>query len=95
MDKVLACGYTQQQLEEAWQLVAPAEHWKAPIDAYIDPAAEAVVREAIIHFTATVPTFNKVKAHWVAGPNREAMKKLYPTVLHVKAAGYWAGPAGP
>ena len=80
MDTKQACGYTQRQLEAAFTQVQNAEHWKGPISAYIKPEDEELVRAAIIHFTATVPTFKVAKGRW-------------PVALHVKAAGYWAGPA--
>jgi hypothetical protein len=79
--------FTQEELEEAFCLVEPEEHWKGPIDAVVDvsPADEAKVRlikAAVEHFTATSPTFH-VSLPLDSGPPR----------LRVKAPGYWAGPA--
>lgn len=75
------------KLRQAFDLVAPKPDWKAPIDTFITDAqlAEAgvdleAVREAVIHYTATVPTFSRVG--------------FSPNGVKVEAAGYHAGPAG-
>lgn len=72
-------AYSEAEMEAAWELVAPAEHWKAPIEAVIPASKAAVVAEAIAFYTATAAEFAE------AGEGE----------LRVTAAGYWAGPAGP
>ncbi len=74
-----AHAYSEAEMEAAWELVAPAEHWKAPISAVIPAEKKYVVEEAIAFYTATESHFEE------AGPG----------LLKVTAAGYWAGPAGP
>lgn len=50
--------YTQEQLEQAFDLVADKKHWKNPINAVIPlESDQALIREAVIHFTGSVPTF--------------------------------------
>jgi len=56
-------------------------HWKDPIETVVEPRETDVTREAIIFFTATVPTQTEL---WKDG-------KL---VILLKAIGYRAGPAG-
>ena len=62
----------------AFDLVENADHWKGPVDGFIDGADVAVVAEAVVYFTATV-------AEITEGPTKGR--------FHVKAPGYWAGPA--
>lgn len=76
-------AYTQEELETAFKKVQDKKHWKNPIKAFIDKADQMVVQEAIIHFTATVPTFTKINQ----GPNKGKVL--------VQAEGYYMGPAGP
>lgn len=48
----------QATLTAAFELVEPTSHWKDAICCFVPEGADlAVVAEAIIHFTATVPTF--------------------------------------
>ena len=47
----------QAKLTAAFNKVADKADWKRPIDAVIDRADRDIVREAVIYFTATVPTF--------------------------------------
>jgi hypothetical protein len=67
-------------MQDAFNLVCNPADWRAPIyDAVIDAADEDRVREAVIYFTATVPTFSPMKGG----------------KLRVNAVGYRNGPAGP
>jgi hypothetical protein len=68
----------QKRLGPVFARVQHATDWKAPIDSHCLVADQAVVREAIIFYTATEPTFTPVT----------------PLVCKVTAAGYRAGPAG-
>ena len=63
-----------------FEQIANKKDWKKPINAVIVAASKALVEEAIIHFTATIPTFEPVK-------NR-------PSYLRVRSEGYRMGPAG-
>ncbi len=75
--------YTQEQLVAAFDKVADKKHWKNPVDAVIDASENLhLIREAVIHFTATVPTFDILKV------TEEGTK------VAVRAIGYYAGPAG-
>jgi len=83
----------QARLKLAFGTVEPKEHWKAAIDAVVERATlEALglsiadVREAVIHFTATVPVIHP----WVSVDEEDTRHVCY----RVSAAGYWAGPAG-
>lgn len=53
--------YTQEQLNEAFQeLLKKRQHWKDPIDRTIfkpGKAKQALLTEACIHFTGSVPDF--------------------------------------
>lgn len=76
-------AYTQEQLTVAFEKVQPKTHWKDKIHAFIDKTEDQVlIQEAVIHFTATVPTFTKINK----GPNKGKVL--------VQAEGYWMGPAG-
>ena len=77
---------TQTQLDHAFEAVANPSDWRAPIDITLDVMGAleaaggwAVVREAIQHFTATVPTI-------VYGLGARSAR--------IRAIGYRAGPAG-
>lgn len=72
-------AFSEAEMKAAWELVAPAEHWKAPINAVIPAEKRAVVAEAIAFYTACEAVFAE----------EEEGK------LRVTAAGYWSGPAGP
>ena len=63
--------------------VADANDWRAPIDYIIEAELRSEVEAAVIHYTATVPTFTDVQAQ-----NGVRM-------VRVQAVGYRAGPAGP
>ena len=56
----------------------PAKHWKARINAVIDAADEAVVHDAIIHFTGSCPESYPISTGKHAGK------------IRVRAAGYWS-----
>lgn len=75
--------YAEKQalLEAAFHIVANPKDWKAPIDTVIaaHPTLLEMIADAIVHFTATVPTFVETEHGRV----------------RVRAAGYRAGPAGP
>ena len=66
----------QAELTEAFKLVQPETHWKDPIDKVVPSQTDlALIAEAVIHFTATVPTFEPVPggyrvraAGYLAGP---------------------------
>jgi len=75
--------YTQEELQAAFTKVQDKEHWKNPINAVVDASENLhLIREAVIHFTATVPTFDILKV------TEEGTK------VAVRAIGYQAGPAG-
>jgi hypothetical protein len=69
------------QLKEAFEKVQNKEHWKNPIDAFIDPKDYDVTDDAIAFFTGTRINY-AVTAR--VGPNRGK--------IHIKADGYYAGP---
>jgi hypothetical protein len=71
-------NYTQEQLEQAFRKVQNSIYWKNPIDSFCFVNEMDVTREAIIHFTATVPNFRPM------GNN----------LMRVSAKGYHLGPAG-
>jgi len=82
--------WSRARLTAAFNRVADAADWKAPISAriIIDSAEEkARIREAIIFFTATVPTFGS--------PWRPVDQPDECVWYHVRAIGYRMGPAGP
>jgi hypothetical protein len=66
--------YSQEQLDQAFELVKPDTHWKAPVDALIEAGQVDIVTIAIVHFTGCVPNMepegNKVRVtsvgYWVA-----------------------------
>ena len=55
--------YTQDQLSDAFDLVAPKTHWKDPINAVVKADAVLVVVAAIRHFTGTDATISLYGAH--------------------------------
>lgn len=68
----------QSELERAFDLIAPKQNWKMPIDMTLDyvmiPVDFALLTDACIHFTGSVPTFTYLK---------------HPE-LRITAAGYYA-----
>ena len=70
--------YTQSQLEQAFQKVQNKNHWKGPIDSYIQAHERDLISAAISHFTATQANFTIQSNGW----------------LRVKAKGYRLGLAG-
>ena len=68
-------GYTQEELEAAFRVVANPEHWKKAIRAIVPATQAEVTRRAVIHFTGSVPTLTPC-------PNG--------TQVEVVAAGYYA-----
>jgi hypothetical protein len=69
--------YTQEQLKEAFNEIAPKPNWKNPINRTIftpGKAKKALLEAACIHFTGSVLTF---------GPSGTASR------VRVKAAGYY------
>lgn len=65
---------TQEELDAAFKLVEPGTHWKDRIDAVVDgPSDLGVIREAVIHFTGSVPRFTTL-------PDGR---------VRVQARGYW------
>ncbi len=65
-------------MRAAFEDVQNSEDWKAPIFATISAANKELTRQAVIHFTGTVPTF----------------KARPCGLLRVRAAGYRSGPCG-
>ena len=63
----------QSELLAAFNRVADKANWKMPVDAVIDQWWHAIIHDAVIHFTGSVPTFE---------PTSNGQ-------LHVKAAGYY------
>jgi hypothetical protein len=74
-------GYTKAELEAAFKKVQNAEHWKNPIDAFIQIDEVNITAKAIQFFTATTAQFFRVTT---------AGGKLK---MRVTAPGYYAGPA--
>ena len=72
--------YTRKQLAAAFKQVQNPKHWKGPIDSFCRESEMDLVSEAIIFFTATIPTFYRL-----------GQTSKY----RVQAVGYWEGPAGP
>lgn len=70
--------YRHEQLVAAFDKVKNRNHWKNPIDSFCHVVECPVVLEAIVFFTATVPTFHRVGQT---------------PLMHVKADGYYRGPA--
>lgn len=67
-------GYSQEELEAAFNKVKNTEHWKNPVDAVIDAADMRVVSFAIPWFTSTQAIFETL------GDGK----------LRVTADGYWS-----
>lgn len=69
----------QSELERAFNLIAPPHNWKVPIDATLfrdarAPLDEALISDACIHFTGSVPRFDYSQAF----------------LVRITAAGYYA-----
>lgn len=53
-------GYTHAELESHFNLIRPALHWKAPIEAVVPPNADLNgIESAIIYFTGSSGEFIK------------------------------------
>lgn len=70
-------GYTQEQLQTAFDLVKDAAHWKNPIETIIDRDQMDVVDKAVPWFTGTVASFEETDDR---------------TKVRVTADGYYLGP---
>ncbi len=69
--------YTDKQLSDAFDRVRDSKNWKNPIKAdiiVVDEADRALITEAVIHYTGSVPTFTR---------------KGNDAFTRVKAAGYY------
>jgi hypothetical protein len=55
-----------QPIREAYfRLVADKHDWKAPIDAFVPATIDLdAVRDAVVHFTATMPDFTLTRDGW-------------------------------
>lgn len=71
--------YSPEELESAFKLVRNPNDWKAPISGDVKAELKEVVAVAIEFYTATVAKFSP---------------SSFAGYVHVKAAGYRAGPAG-
>jgi hypothetical protein len=81
VDLVVVCSKDRDhaRFEDAFSQVQDPDDWKAPIDTVVDARQDLeLVRQAIVYFTATVPTFSD------AGDGQ----------VRVQADGYRMGPAG-
>lgn len=53
----------QSELSAAFNLVAPKDNWKMPVDALLERGYdEKLICDAVIHFTGSVPTFIKARS---------------------------------
>lgn len=71
--------YSRSELSAAFARVSPTPNWKTRIDEFVTLGPDAddeimVIREAVIFYTGSVPTFTKVSE----------------STCRVKAAGYYA-----
>lgn len=65
----------QSELSKAFELVAPKENWKNPIDSLVETGADAeLIRDAVVHFTGSVPNIITARSGR----------------MRVQAAGYYA-----
>ena len=71
------CGFTQAQIEAAFESVQDAQHWKNPINAIVDRAQIEVLTRAIPYYTGTPAFFDDVEGQ--------------PGKVRVTADGYYAG----
>jgi hypothetical protein len=79
--EVMGKPVTQGELSLAFDAVANRANWKNPIDAVVslDSYTMAMVREAVVFFTGSVPTFELMTGTTTSGMGR----------YRVKAAGYY------
>jgi hypothetical protein len=83
-------GYTQEQLQAAFNLVANPSDWKLIVESYCTSDEIKIVYAAVEHFTATIPTFDYIRL-------ADAPMGRFKTgdhIFKVRAAGYALGPAG-
>jgi hypothetical protein len=86
--------YSQAELRAAFSLVEDVDNWKNPIDAWINASLWPVVKEAVIHFTGSVPTIISLDLNGHTHPISPELAIGFTAVtfrgrLHVKAAGYY------
>lgn len=70
-------GFSPAELDEAFDVVKDAAHWKNPIDAIVPRSMVAVLQHAIPYYTGTLAEFFDTE---------DAEK------VQVKADGYFLGP---
>lgn len=81
----------EQARMNAWfDLVKPTTHWKDPINSICSTEEVGPITDAIIYFTATVPTFVKLGVMI----RDEGRFKKGDQLWRVTADGYRRGPAG-
>jgi hypothetical protein len=83
--EIVADGMTYSELEAAFNLVADADDWKAPIYAFIPVSDFNRCLSAVRFFTATDLV--------VKGTHQDAKSGVWMMAVH--ADGYRNGPAGP
>jgi hypothetical protein len=85
---VLGRKVTRAKLTEAFNLVAPKDGWKNPINAEVVIDSDLrmlLIREAVIFFTGSVPTFDFSRSvRPIKGTDGGA------AIYRVRAAGYYA-----
>ena len=59
---VLGKAVTRDELHDAFNLVANRANWKFPVNCTVnaDAAKRALIREAVIFFTGSVPRFHRI-----------------------------------
>lgn len=88
--KVNGRDVTRRELRDAFKRVENPHHWKNRIDATIDATSDEellMIREAVIFFTGSVPTFERVGSIVVPGVIGFSVMGAR---VRVRAAGYFA-----
>jgi hypothetical protein len=76
-------NHNREELKAAFEKVQNKEHWKNPIDAFIDPKEYGITDDAIAYFTGTQAFFNS---------NNLTLAQCEAGMVRVTADGYYLGP---
>jgi hypothetical protein len=84
--------YSQAELRAAFSLVEDINNWKNPIDAWVHSSLWPVVKEAVIHFTGSVPTIPEIEMNGriiPLAPVGDFTSFTFTCRVRIKASGYY------
>lgn len=87
--------YSACELRAAFSIVEDCENWKNPINAWVNASMWPVVREAIIHFTGSIPAVCEIampdgyKVPLSGSARQDITSFSFPARIRIEAIGYY------